>query len=151
MKKKFFNVVVIGIILLVIVGCNNTDSLFTKSNLNNANNKVKSSLRSYYNKNGIYLYQDGTDEMYLFLNGYNVMQGEKATYYTDMGIEVNDKTMVINFSEKYVDDYQNKEIENRLSKFHKSKVLINNILIKIMFKWNKCCKCCLVKVFVYNF
>lgn len=111
MKKKLFIIVVIGIVLLVTVGCNN-DSLFTNVNLNNVNNKVKSSLSSYYSKNGIYLYQDDTDEMYLFLNAYNVMQGEKATYYTDIGIEVNDKTIVINFSEKRSDDYQNKEIEN---------------------------------------
>jgi hypothetical protein len=106
--------VVIGIILLVTAGCNNTDSLFAKVNLDNANKKVKSSLSSYYGKNGIYLYEDGTDEMYLFLNGYNVMQGEKAPYYTDIRIEVKDKTLVINFSKKYTDDYENKKIENGL-------------------------------------
>jgi hypothetical protein len=50
--------------------------------------------------------------MFLFLNAYNVMPGEKATYYTDIGIEVKDKMIVINFSEKFSDDYQNKEIEN---------------------------------------
>jgi len=112
MRKGLFIIVVIGIAFLVTVGCNNTDSLFTNVNLNNVNINVKSSLSSYYSKNGIYLYQDGTDEMYLFLNAYNVTQGEKATYYTDIGIEVNDKTIVINFSEKCSEDYQNKEIEN---------------------------------------
>ncbi|MDF2882026.1 MAG: hypothetical protein K0R54_2583 [Clostridiaceae bacterium] len=112
MKKWIFIAVVIGVVLLVTVGCNNSDSLFTDVNLNNVNLKVKSSLSSYYGKNGIYLYQDGSDEMFLFLNAYNVMPGEKATYYTDIGIEVKDKMIVINFSEKFSDDYQNKEIEN---------------------------------------
>lgn len=114
MKNKLFIMVVIVIILSVTVGCNNTDSLFTKINLDNANKKVKSSLSSFYSKNGIYLYEDGKDEMYLFLNGYNVMQGGKVPYYTDIRIEVKDKTLVINFREKYTEDYQNKEIENRL-------------------------------------
>lgn len=112
MKKGIFIIVVIGIALLVTVSCNNSDSLFTEVNLNNVNLNVKSSLSSYYSKNGIYLYQDGTDEMYLLLNAYNVMPGEKSTYYTDIDIEVSDKTIVINLSEKFSDDYQNKEIEN---------------------------------------
>jgi hypothetical protein len=110
MKKGIL--LIIGIALLVTVGCNNSDSLFTDVNLNNVNLKVKSSLSSYYSKNGIYLYQDGSDEIYLFLNAYNVMPGEKATYYKDIGVEVKDKTIVINFSEKFSGDYQDKEIEN---------------------------------------
>ncbi|MDF2504577.1 MAG: hypothetical protein K0R06_2068 [Clostridium sp.] len=35
----------------------------------------------------------------------------KTSYYADISMEVKDKTLVINFSEKYADDYENKEVE----------------------------------------
>lgn len=96
-----------------MISCNKNDSLFTKVDLNNANGEIKSSLRKYYSKNGIYLFENGTDEVYLFLNGYNVAQGENPSYYANVSMEVKDKTLVINFSEKYTDGYENKEVENR--------------------------------------
>ena len=46
------------------------------------------------------------------LNAYNVIQGEKAIYYSDIGVVVNNKTILISLSEKCSDNYQNKEIEN---------------------------------------
>lgn len=63
--------------------------------------------------------------MCLFLYAYNVMPGEKATYYKDIGIEINDKTIVINFSEKCSEDNQNNNIENNrlLYKIKKPKML----------------------------
>lgn len=80
MKEGIF-IVVILIALLMTVGCNNSDSLFTDVNLNNVNLKVKSSLSSYYSKNGIYLYLDGSDEMLIidllvFLNYYYMQRGK---------------------------------------------------------------------------
>jgi len=111
LSKKLSAILII--ILLVMISCNKNDSLFTKVDLNNANGEIKSSLSTFYSKNGIYLYENGTDEVYLFLNGYNVVQGEKTPYYADVSMKVKDKTLVINFSEKYADDYENKEVENR--------------------------------------
>lgn len=78
MKKGIF-IVVILIALLMTVGCNNSDSLFTDVNLNNVNLKVKSSLSSYYSKIGIYLYLDGSDEMLiidLLVNYYYMQRGK---------------------------------------------------------------------------
>lgn len=60
-----------------MISCNKNDLLFTKVDLNNVNEEIKSSLSNYYSENGIYLYENGTDEVYLFLNSYNVAQGEK--------------------------------------------------------------------------
>lgn len=96
-----------------MISCNKNDLLFTKVDLNNVNGEIKSSLSNYYSENGIYLYENGTDEVYLFLNCYNVAQGEKPSYYADVSMEVKDKTLVINFSKKYADNYENKEVENR--------------------------------------
>jgi len=113
LSKKLSSMLIIFIILSVMISCNKNDSLFTKVDLNNANGEIKSSLSNYYSENGIYLYENGTDEVYLFLNGYNVEQGEKSYYYDDISMEVKDKTLFINFSEKYADNYENKEVENR--------------------------------------
>ena len=52
-------------------------------------------------------------DSYLFLNDYNVKNGEKAPYYTDIKMELKQNTMTISFNEKYADDYKNKEINNR--------------------------------------
>ncbi|TWH81673.1 hypothetical protein [Sedimentibacter saalensis] len=113
MSKKLSSMLIIFIILSVMISCNKNDLLFTKVDLNNVNEEIKSSLSNYYSENGIYLYENGADEVYLFLNGYNVEQGEKSSYYDDISMEVKDKTLFINFSKKYADNYENKEVENR--------------------------------------
>lgn len=66
----------------------------------------------YKDKNGIYLYDDGTNGKYLLLNDYNVKNGDKASYFTDIKMEVKDGTLIINFNEEYTDDYKNKAIDN---------------------------------------
>jgi hypothetical protein len=114
-KKNRFVVVIISIFLIVIVGCSmNTNLVVSKENLKSADKKVKIFMDRYNDKNGIYSYQDGTNEMYLFLNGFNVKNGEKASYFTDIKMEVNEETLIINFNEKYTDDYENKVIDNRV-------------------------------------
>ncbi len=117
MKKKRFVMVIISIILIIlaIVVCyKNTNLTFSKENYKNTDNKIKVFMDKLNDKNGIYLYSDGTNDMYLFLNGYNVNIGEKASYFTDIEMEVKDRTLIINFNEKYTDDYINKEIDNRV-------------------------------------
>jgi hypothetical protein len=114
-KKNQFVMVVISIFFIVIVGCSkNTNLVFSKENIKSADKKVKIFMDRYNDKNGIYNYQDGTNEMYLFLNGFNVKNGEKASYFTDIKMEVKEGTLIINFNEKYTDDYENKVIDNRV-------------------------------------
>ncbi|MFT5873806.1 MAG: beta-lactamase regulating signal transducer with metallopeptidase domain [Clostridium sp.] len=113
-NRPDFNVLVN---LLMNFNLENTDTsklLFSKENEKDTNDKVKIFLNSFNNKNGVYSYEDGTNERYLFLNAQNVKEGEKASYFTDIKMEVKQGTLFINFNEKYTDDYKNKEIDNRV-------------------------------------
>lgn len=106
-------VVLISTLLAIAIN-NNTKEVFTKEKLDNTSRKVTASLSPFYNKNGIYLYGDGTKERYLFINGYNIKQGELAPCYTDVKMELKDKTLIINFKETYAEEHEKGEISNRL-------------------------------------
>jgi hypothetical protein len=115
MKRIPFILVIISIILIGILGCSeNVDLVFSKVNTKTTNKKVKTFMERYNDMNGIYLYVHSSNDMYLYLNGYNVNNGDKASYFTDVKVEVKEGTLVINFNEKYIDDYHNKEIDNRV-------------------------------------
>jgi hypothetical protein len=113
--KKVFVMMIIAVALIVtVVYSKNCNLVFSELNLKNTSHKVEAFLDLHNSKNGIYMQQDGTGEAYLFLNGYNVVQGEMASYFTDIKAEVKEGTLIINFNEKYTDAYKNKEINNRV-------------------------------------
>lgn len=115
MKKKIFVMMIIAIVLIVIVVYSeNINLVFSEQNFKNTNHKVEAFLNAHNSENGIYMQEDGTGEAYLFLNGDNVVQGEMASYFTDIKAEVKEGTLIIKFNEKYTDDYKNKEINNRV-------------------------------------
>lgn len=115
MKRIRFVIIIISIIIIGISGCSkNTNLSFSKENLKSTDKKIKVFMERYSDKNGIYLFEDDTNEMYLFLNGYNVKNGDKASYFTDIKKEVKEGILIISFIEKYTDDYKNKGIPNRV-------------------------------------
>lgn len=115
MKKGLFFIVIMCTVLVSILGCNkNTNLAFSKENLKSTNKKVKVFMDSFNDKDGIYLYQFDSNYMYLFLNGYNTKDENRALYFTDIKMEVKDETFIINFNEKSTDDYKNKDIANRV-------------------------------------
>lgn len=115
MRRFLSMIIIINIILISTAGCNkNTGLKFVKENPDKAGNKIKQFTETHIGENGIYLYTRSKNEMYLFLNGYNVNNGEKAIYFTDIKAEVKDETLIINLNENYTDDYINKKIDNRV-------------------------------------
>lgn len=114
--KKLHSILILLIILLIpAVGCsNNANSACTKANIDMVNKHVKTFLNKCNDKNGIYLYDDGKGDMYLYLNNYYVVQGEKASYISDVKAEGQGKTLVINLNEKYTDDYKSRNLGKRL-------------------------------------
>lgn len=114
--KKLHSIIILLIILLIpAVGCsNNANSACTKANIDMVNKRVKTFLNKCNDKNGIYLYDDGKGDMYLYLNNYYVLQGEKASYISDVKTEGQGKTLVIKLYEKYTDDYKSKNVGKRL-------------------------------------
>lgn len=115
MKKIQFILVVLIIFLALTPVCtSNNNSACAKVNINSANKHIKAFLNKCNDKNGIYLYDDGKDDMYLYLNNYYVVQGEKASYISDIKTEGQGKTFIISLSEKYTDDYKNKNISKKL-------------------------------------
>ena len=114
MKKKLFLIIFISVIIIpvaIVIYNINSNIEFTKVNLKNTDKKVKTFINQVNNKNGIYLYQNNNKSL-VFLNGSNVDSGEKSLYFTDIKMEVKANTLIINFNEKYTDDYKNNEIDH---------------------------------------
>ena len=93
---------------------NDSKLVFSKVDYEKVGGKVKSFLGKCSDKNGIYLYDDNTNESYLFLNDYHVKMGNKATYFENVKMDIEGELLIIKFDEKSTSDYKNKNIENRL-------------------------------------
>lgn len=63
-------------------------------------------------ENGVFKLNTSDGSEYLFLNGSNVIQGERASYYDNIWIEDDGNTAKIYFNEFYIDNYQGEELEN---------------------------------------
>ena len=124
MSKKRFVILITGLVLATFVGVlyscfsgrplADGGTLFKKVEISSASQKVKTFVSTFAGKNGVYTYEDGTKVRYLLINGFNVQQGEKASYFSDVKVEVIDKTLIIRYNENFTEAYKNKELDNLL-------------------------------------
>jgi len=105
----------IGIVLITLMGCAKDSALvFSKVDLTKVDGKIKIFLDKCTDKNGIYLYDDNTNENYIFLNDYHVKQGEKASYFENIKMDIQGTALIIKLDEQSTNNYKNKKIDNRL-------------------------------------
>lgn len=124
MSKKVLILSVIFIVLVSIVGCRRSSEItYYEIKIEDASSKLTDFINESSKKNGVHIFENNNEELYIFLNGCNVFQGGKAPYFEDIKIEVQEDSLVISFIEKYTDDYSDKNIENKvLYKVKKHKV-----------------------------
>lgn len=106
MKKLFL---LVGMIVF-LTGCNSTLT-FTEIKSGKANKDVLSFLEDVENQNGTYLYSNGEKEIYIFLNGINVKQGDEAAYFTNFDVEADGDTLNVFYEVAYTEDYSNDNLK----------------------------------------
>jgi len=106
MHKKM----VILVLLLILIGCNNSSSLLTEVDQKDLNNDVVSFLEKTKEANGIYLYSRVGKRQYLILNNSYVNQGEQASFINSIQSEIQNKTLVIKIEELQTDKFDDKRI-----------------------------------------
>ena len=50
----------------------------------------------------------------MFVNGFNIKQGEKAIHFSDFNIEVEEDLLKIIIDQEYSDDYSNKQLKHQV-------------------------------------
>lgn len=72
-------------VILLLSGCT-SNLTFTEIKSSNVNKNVRSFLEAIDDENGTYLYFNGEKEIFVFLNGSNVQQGDKAAYFSNFDV-----------------------------------------------------------------
>lgn len=108
MRKLF---VLVGLIVLM-TGCNSTLT-FTEIKSGTVNKDVRSFLENVENHNGTYLYFNGDKEIYIFLNGINVQQGDEAAYFTNFDVKDDGETLNVFYEVAYTEDYSNEKLKRQ--------------------------------------
>ncbi|WP_110113476.1 hypothetical protein [Bacillus sp. CGMCC 1.16541] len=111
--------IMIGVFFLVgLIGCQ-SQLTYSEVEMTKANASVQEFMEFVKHENGPYLYLDGKKTMYLFLNGGNVVQGEKAIHFTDVKVKAENDTLNLFVTEDETDDYSNDSLTHQaLYKIH---------------------------------
>ncbi len=102
---------VVSVLVLLLMGCT-TELTYSEIEIEKANQDVQDFIGSVGVQGGPSLYFDGKKgQMYVYLNGSNVIQGEKATHFKDFELEVDGDTLKFLFNQHDTDDYSSKELK----------------------------------------
>ncbi|WP_404469575.1 hypothetical protein [Sutcliffiella horikoshii] len=120
--------------ILVLTGCNSTPSSLTYSELSEED--LSEEMQSYFQsvkKDGAHLYFDEVnDSMVVYLNGENVVQGEKAETFTDFAVESEEETLKLMYTSAETTDLSNSSSDYSL--FYK--INLNKEYDKVMLFQN---------------
>lgn len=100
-------------LLVVLAGCNQGLS-YSEVKIESTDQDVQKFINGVKEKNGVYLYEDAGDKLFVLLNSATVIQGERAIYFTDFNIETEMDTVNIYFEEESTDEYANKDLNNQV-------------------------------------
>jgi hypothetical protein len=90
--------------LILLSGCSSELS-FSKVGKEFVNKDIQSFIDEVKNENGTHLYLDSKKVIFVYLNGRNVKQGEKAVYFTGFNVEERGNTLYILYSQAETADY----------------------------------------------
>ncbi|MEN2765637.1 hypothetical protein [Ornithinibacillus xuwenensis] len=95
---------------------------FSQVNTDHIGKDMQTYLSRHARENGIYLYYEEPDEMYVYLHGMNSLQGENSIYYTDFSVKANADTLEIHYSSNKTSDYSDRTLAREgLYKVHLDK------------------------------
>ena len=97
----------------LLSGCSSELS-FEEVNKKGVNKNIQSFIDDVKDENGVHLYFEKQNVVYVYLNGTNVKQGDKAILFTDFNVEDNDETLNIFYNIEETEDYSSQSLENEL-------------------------------------
>lgn len=109
MKKLLFLLVII----FLLTGCRSELS-FKEVREKDIYKDIQSFIDNTNEENGVHLYFEKQKIVYVYLNGSNVKQGEKAIHFTDFNIEKNGQTLSILYNTAETTDYSGQSLEHEL-------------------------------------
>lgn len=101
------------VIIFLLSGCSSELS-FSEVSKEGVNKDIQSYIDDVKNENGIHLYFVNQKSIYVYLNGSNVKQGEKAMHFTDFNVEENGKTLSILYNTAETVDYSNQSLNHKI-------------------------------------
>ncbi|MGD6963465.1 hypothetical protein ACQCVB_14740 [Fictibacillus phosphorivorans] len=106
--------VLIGLIIL-LAGCMDDSKLRTDLiALQEADSEVQSFFETAKKQNGIHLFQDQDERIYLMLNEVNILQDQPAITFSNLKVKEDGATLKVFYEEETIADYEDKNIENQL-------------------------------------
>lgn len=107
-------IVLIGIVIL-LTGCTDDSKLRTDLiSPKEAGNEVQSFFETAKKQNGIHLYQDNDEKIYLMLNGANILQNQPAITFSNFKVKEDGAMLKVYYEVETVADYEDKNLENQL-------------------------------------
>lgn len=101
------------VVVILLSGCN-SELTFSKVAPKGNNKTLQSFITNAQDQNGVYLYLDNPKTVYIYLNGKNVLQGEKANYFTDFKVATEGDTLKILYTSDKTTDYSNPSLNHEL-------------------------------------
>ena len=101
------------VIVFFLTGCSSELS-FTEVHERGINKDIQSFIDNTNEENGVHLHFEKEKEIYVYLNGSNVIQGEKAIQFTDFNVEKNGNTLNILYNTAETADYSNQSLTYEL-------------------------------------
>lgn len=104
-------------LLIALTGCNKAEFQelsYSEVMMESTDQDVQKFINGVKEKNGIYLFQDAGEKIFVFLNSNTVIQGDKAIQFTDFDIKSEGDTINVYFEEQSTEKYANKELSNQI-------------------------------------
>ncbi|MBS4210070.1 hypothetical protein [Bacillus sp. FJAT-50079] len=101
------------VIISVLTGCSSELS-FSELPEKGVKKDIQSFIDNVKDENGVHLYFEKQKAVYVYLNGSNVKEGEKATHFTDFNVEKNGETLSILYNTAETADYSNQSLKHEL-------------------------------------
>ncbi|WP_137790179.1 hypothetical protein [Bacillus sp. E(2018)] len=102
-------------LLILLTGCVDDSKLRTDLiSFQEANSEVQSFFETAKKQNGIHLYQDQNERIYLLLNGVNILQNQPAITFSNFKVKDDGATLKVFYEVETVADYENENLKNQL-------------------------------------
>lgn len=103
-------IMLVSLLVLLLMGCN-SELTYSEIKIEKVSKDVQEFIGSVEEQKGPHLYFDEKKgQIYVYLNGANVIQGEKATHFKDFELDVEGDTLKFLFNQDKTDDYSSKEL-----------------------------------------
>ncbi|MGO4890373.1 hypothetical protein ACJ2A9_21715 [Anaerobacillus sp. MEB173] len=101
------------VMIILLSGCS-TELTFSEVSEEAVHKEIRSFINGAKDENGVYLYFDNQELMYVYLNGTNVNEGEMLVHFTDFDVEGSGDTMDILYRDAETTDISDQSLHYEL-------------------------------------